>query len=57
MNKDQITGSAKIAKGKILEALGRSAGDAKLEAAGHADQVEGKVQKAIGGVEEALKAK
>jgi uncharacterized protein YjbJ (UPF0337 family) len=55
MNRDQITGSAKIAKGKILEAIGKTAGDSKLETAGQADQVEGKVQRAIGGVEEALK--
>ena len=57
MNRDQFTGTAKIAKGKILEAIGRTAGDSKLEMAGRADQVEGKVQRAIGGVEEALKAK
>jgi len=57
MNRDQFTGTAKIAKGKILEAIGRTAGDSELEMAGRADQVEGKVQRAIGGVEEALKAK
>lgn len=55
MNKDRIAGSAKEIKGSIKETIGRAIGDAKLEADGKADQVEGKVQNAVGGIEDVLK--
>ncbi len=35
--------------------LGKATGDAKLEADGKADKVEGKVQKAVGGFKDAVK--
>lgn len=57
MNGDQFRGMAKVAKGKIREVAGKATGDLKLETAGKADQLEGKVQKAIGGAKQAFKAK
>jgi uncharacterized protein YjbJ (UPF0337 family) len=55
MDKDRITGAAKKIKGSIKEIIGKATGDAKLEAEGKADKVEGKVQNAIGGLKDALK--
>jgi uncharacterized protein YjbJ (UPF0337 family) len=55
MNKDRIAGSAKEIKGSIKETIGKAIGDAKLEADGKADKVEGMVQNAVGGLEDALK--
>ena len=50
MDKDRIAGAVKKIKGSI-----KVTGDAKLEAEGKADKVEGKVQNAIGGLKDALK--
>ncbi|WP_044437234.1 CsbD family protein [Skermanella aerolata] len=55
MDKDRVVGSAKVVKGKIKEAAGKMLGDAKLEAEGKADEIQGKVQNAAGGVKDALK--
>ncbi|MGF7213750.1 uncharacterized protein YjbJ (UPF0337 family) [Skermanella aerolata] len=55
MDKDRVVGSAKVVKGKIKEAAGKMLGDAKLEAEGKADEIQGKVQNAAGGVKDALR--
>lgn len=55
MNKNRIVGAAKQAKGAIKVATGKALGDAKLAAEGKSDKVEGKIQNAIGGLEDALK--
>ncbi|MDE1897039.1 MAG: CsbD family protein [Rhodospirillales bacterium] len=55
MNKDRIEGVAKQAKGSVKEMTGKVTGDAKLQAEGKADKVEGKVQNAVGGVKDAAK--
>ena len=55
MDKDRVVGSAKVVKGKVKEAVGKAVGDAKLEAQGKADKIEGKVQNAIGGLKDTLK--
>ncbi len=55
MDKNRIIGSAKEAKGNVKEAVGKLTGDAKLQADGHADKVEGKIQNAVGGVNDALR--
>jgi uncharacterized protein YjbJ (UPF0337 family) len=55
MDKDRIAGAAKKIKGSIKQTIGKATGDAKLEAEGKADKVEGKVQNAIGGLKDALK--
>ena len=57
MDKDRVAGSAKVVKGKFKEAVGKAVGDAKLEAEGKADKVEGKIQNAVGGLKDAIKGK
>ena len=57
MDKDRVIGSAKIIKGTVKQAIGKTVGDAKLVSDGAADQLEGKVQNAIGGVVDTLKSK
>ena len=57
MDKDRIAGSAKQLKGAAKQALGQAIGDTKLEADGRADEVEGKIQNAVGGLKDALKSK
>jgi len=52
---DRIEGAAKNIGGKIKEGAGKLTGDSKLQAEGKADQVEGKVQNAVGGVKDSLK--
>lgn len=55
MDSDRIAGTAKQAKGAIKEAVGKVTGDAKLNAEGKADKIEGKIQNAAGGVKDALR--
>ena len=55
MDKDRIAGAAKEIKGSIKETIGKATSDAKLQADGKADKVEGKVQNAVGGLKDALK--
>jgi uncharacterized protein YjbJ (UPF0337 family) len=55
MNKDRIEGSFKQAKRKVKETAGEVTGDAKLKGEGKADQVEGKVQNAVGGAKDKIK--
>jgi uncharacterized protein YjbJ (UPF0337 family) len=57
MDKDRIAGAAKEIKGSVKETIGKAVGDAKLQADGRADQVEGKIQNAVGGLKDALKGK
>ena len=57
MDKDRIVGSAKVAKGKVKEAVGKAVDDTKLEAESTADKIEGKVQNAVGGLKDAIKGK
>jgi uncharacterized protein YjbJ (UPF0337 family) len=55
MDKDRVIGSAKVAKGKVKEAVGKAVGDSKLEAEGKADKIEGTVQNAVGGLKDAIR--
>ena len=57
MDKDRIVGSAKVVKGKLKKAVGSAVGDAKLEAEGTADQIEGNIQNTVGGVKDAIRGK
>ena len=57
MDKDRIAGSAKEIKGAVKEIAGKAVGDAKLEADGRADRIDGKVQNAIGGLKDTLRGK
>ena len=54
---DRIEGAAKNIGGKIKEGVGKMTGDTKLQAEGKADQVEGKVQNAVGGAKDSLRYK
>ena len=57
MDKDRVVGSAKQIKGTVKQVVGKVVGDAKLEAEGKADKIEGQVQNAVGGVKDTLKGK
>ena len=57
MDKDRIAGSAKELKGAVKQVAGKAVGDAKLEADGKSDRIEGKVQNAIGGLKDTLRGK
>ncbi|HVL42451.1 MAG TPA: CsbD family protein [Brevundimonas sp.] len=52
---DRIEGAAKNIGGNIKEAAGKVTGDEKLKAEGRADQVEGKVQNAVGGLKDTIR--
>lgn len=52
---DRVEGAAKNLGGNIKEAAGKLTGDEKLKAEGRADQVEGKVQNAVGGLKDTLR--
>ena len=55
MDKDRIVGAGKEIAGQAKEAVGKLVGDAKLQADGKAQQVEGAIQNAAGGVKDAVK--
>lgn len=55
MDKDRIVGSAKEVKGSIKEAVGKAVGDVKLQSEGESDQLEGKIQNAVGGVKDTIR--
>ena len=52
---DRVEGAAKNMGGKVKEATGDVTGDEKLKAEGKADQGEGKVQNAVGGMKDTLR--
>ncbi len=54
MYKNRIAGSAKEIKDSIKETIGKMTGDTKLQSDGKVDDVEGKVQNAVGGLKDAL---
>jgi uncharacterized protein YjbJ (UPF0337 family) len=55
VDKDRIKRTAEQAKGAVKEAVGKAAGDAKLEIEGRNEKAAGKVQNAVGGVKDALR--
>jgi uncharacterized protein YjbJ (UPF0337 family) len=54
MNKDQIKGSVKDAIGKTQEKVGQQTGDRDTESRGLGNQTEGKAQKIVGDVKDAI---
>lgn len=52
---DRVEGAAKNLGGKIKETAGKITGDEKLKAEGRADQIEGKIQNAVGGLKDSLR--
>ncbi|VBB16509.1 CsbD family protein [Burkholderia stabilis] len=55
MNKDQVRGIAKKARGKVNEVIGRVTGNATQEIRGDAQQAAGEVQKKFGDAREAIR--
>jgi uncharacterized protein YjbJ (UPF0337 family) len=55
MNKDKIKGTMNEAVGRAKSNIGHLTGDRKLQAQGTAQQMKGKVEKAIGTVKDASK--
>jgi uncharacterized protein YjbJ (UPF0337 family) len=56
MNKDRVEGSVKQAKGSLKEAVGKATGNRRTQAKGVAEKAEGKVQSAVGGAKDKVKA-
>jgi uncharacterized protein YjbJ (UPF0337 family) len=54
MNKDRVEGAAQNIKGKAKTAAGKALGDEKLKNEGRVDQVKGKVQNTVGGIEDEI---
>jgi uncharacterized protein YjbJ (UPF0337 family) len=55
MNKDEIKGAAKDAKGSVKEAAGKVTGDDQMHAEGAAERTMGKIQKGIGNLKDAAR--
>ncbi len=48
---DKIEGTAKEVKGNIKQGAGKLVGNERLQAAGRADKLDGRVQKKVGEIE------
>jgi uncharacterized protein YjbJ (UPF0337 family) len=55
MDKNRIAGSIEEVKGTAKEAIGKAVGDAKLQNDGKADKAVGKIQNAVGGLNDAVR--
>ena len=55
MDKDRIKGTVKQAVGHLKEVAGKAMGDAKTVQDGKAEQVEGKIQNAVGGLKDTVR--
>lgn len=55
MDKDRIEGAGKQVIGAAKQAVGKLVGDAKLQTDGKVEQIEGKLQNAIGSAKDTLK--
>jgi len=55
MDKNRIAGSTKEVTGAAKEAVGKVIGDAKLQSDGKTEKAVGKIQNAVGGVNDAVK--
>ena len=55
VNKDQVKGLAKQAKGTVKEAAGKATGNRQTQAEGTADKIAGKIQKGYGDAKQKLK--
>ena len=55
MNKDQVVGTAREAKGAIKEAVGKAVGNTRLTVEGQAEKASGKLQNAVGGARVLIK--
>jgi uncharacterized protein YjbJ (UPF0337 family) len=55
MDKDRVIGAGKQMAGAAKQAVGKLVGDAKLQGDGKAEQVEGKLQNAVGSAKDTLR--
>ncbi len=55
MDKNRIAGSTKQVTGAAKEAVGKVIGDAKLQSDGKTEKAVGKIQNAVGGVNDAVR--
>ena len=55
MDKNRIAGSTKEVTGAAKEAIGKVIGDAKLQSDGKTEKAIGKIQNAVGGVNDAVR--
>jgi uncharacterized protein YjbJ (UPF0337 family) len=55
MDKNRIAGSTKEVTGAAKEAVGKVIGDAKLQSDGKTEKTVGKLQNAVGGVNDAVR--
>jgi uncharacterized protein YjbJ (UPF0337 family) len=55
MDKNKIAGSTKEVTGAAKEAVGKVIGDAKLQSDGKTEKAVGKIQSAVGGVNDAVR--
>ena len=55
MDKNRIAGSTKEVTGAAKEAVGKVIGDAKLQSDGKTEKAVGKIQNAVGGVNDAVR--
>ena len=55
MDKNRVAGSIEEIKGAAKVAIGQATGDAKLQSDGEADKAVGKIQKAAGGLNNAVR--
>ena len=55
VNRDQVAGTTKQAKGAVKDAAGKVVGNERLQAEGKADKVAGKVQKGYGDAKEEVR--
>ena len=55
MDKDRVIGVGKQMVGAVKQAVGKLVGDGKLQADGKSEQVEGKLQNAVGSVNDTLR--
>ena len=54
MDKNRIAGSVKEIKGGAKETIGKVLGDAKLQSDGKTEKAVGKIQNAVGGLNDAV---
>ncbi len=54
MDKNRVAGSIKEIKGAAQEAIGKAVGDAKLQSDGKTEKAVGKIQNAVGGLNDAV---
>ena len=55
MDEDRITGAVKQGAGKVQGAVGEIVGDDRMQAQGQANQAEGQIENALGGLADTIR--